>query len=237
MPLKNIAIIPARGGSKGLPGKNIRLLCGKPLIVWSIEQALQSGIFDTVVVSTDSKEIADIAAKHGAKVPFLRPPELSTDIATSVDVVLHTLDFYKQMNNHFDIFALLEPTSPLRKKGQLQTMLTKLRSSDHADAIVSIGEIHLEHPYIVKKIDNNGYLVPFMSQINQISRRQDLNTSYFPYGVAYVVKTKCFLREKTFYPQKTIPFLIERWQNYEIDDYWDFECIEKIFAIQQKEII
>lgn len=228
-----LAVIPARGGSKGLPGKNIRPLCGKPLIAWTIEQALQSGVFDTVAVSTDSEEIANIAASYGAAVPFLRPAELATDTATSVDAVLHALDFYREQEQTFEYVALLEPTSPLRKQGQLKEMMDALVAANDAEALVSVGEVHMEHPYIVKSINEQGYLVPFVSESTRVTRRQDLLKAFFPYGVIYALKVECLRREKTFYPAKTIPFFIERWQNYEIDDFWDFVCIEAIFEKQK----
>lgn len=233
MHAKTLAIIPARGGSKGLPGKNIRPLCDKPLIAWTIEQALQSGAFDTVVVSTDSEEIAAVASSYGADVPFLRPAELATDTATSVDVVLHALDFYEEKGNRFDYVALLEPTSPLRKQGQLKEMVGALAGDNDADALVSVGEVHMEHPYIVKSIDEQGYLVSFVSESMRVTRRQDLSKAYFPYGVIYALKVDCLRRKKTFYPAKTKPFFIERWQNYEVDDFWDFVCIEAIFEKQK----
>src|SRR4030042_3633861 len=111
-----LAIIPARGGSKRLPGKNIKILCGKPLIGWTIEQAKSSKYIDDIFVSTDYRSIADIAEQFGIKVPFLRPEELSKDSSSSMDVVEHVLKSYKRSNQLFDFIILLEPTSPLRKK-------------------------------------------------------------------------------------------------------------------------
>lgn len=230
---KTLAIIPARGGSKGLPGKNIRPLYGKPLIAWTIEQALQSGAFATVAVSTDSKEIATVASSYGADVPFIRPADLATDTATSMNVVLHALDFYAEQEQNFDYVALLEPTSPLRKQGQLKAMIDTLIAANAADALVSVGEVHMEHPHIVKRVNEQGYLTSFANGPKQATRRQELSKALFPYGVIYAIKVDSLRREKTFYPDKTLPFFIERWQNYEIDDFWDFVCIEAIFEKQK----
>ena len=117
--MRTIAVITARGGSKGLPNKNIKQLLGKPLIAWTIESALKVKEFDKIVVSTDSPEIIEISKVYGAEVPFIRPKELSDDSTSSVDVLIHTMTFYNALNMHFDTVVLLEPTSPLRKKQDL----------------------------------------------------------------------------------------------------------------------
>ena len=223
-----IAIIPARGGSKGLPGKNIKELCGKPLIAWTIESALQSKYIDEVMVTTDSLEIAEIAKQYGATVPFLRPVELATDTASSFDVVKHTIDFYSsKLHKEFDYIVLLEPTSPLREIDDLDNMIEKIILIEKDfDSIISIGEVH-EHPSIMKKI-NTDYIVPFCNELSLTSRRQDNEVAYFPYGVAYIVKTKSLFEEKTFYTNRNTYYKIKRHQCYEIDDMYDFLAIENI---------
>jgi CMP-N-acetylneuraminic acid synthetase len=225
---KAIGIIPARSGSKGLPGKNIKELCGKPLIAWTIESALNSDKLDEVVVSTDSREIADISKQFGASVPFLRPAELASDTATSIDVVKHVLDFYRNTNEtEFDYMALLEPTSPLREQDDIDNMLEILsEKSDLFDAIISIGEIG-EHPSIVKKLVGDR-LVPFCDELELTSRRQDNDPAYFPYGVAYIAKTKELVEQGTFYLERATGYKIKRYQNFEIDDIYDFLCVENI---------
>lgn len=223
-----LAIIPARGGSKGLPGKNIKGLCGKPLIAWSIEAGLGSQYIDDVMVTTDSEEIAKVAREFGASVPLLRPTELASDTATTFDAVKHVIDFYeRQLHKSFDYIVLLEPTSPLREKDDLDGMIEKISSMDgEFDAIVSLGEVH-EHPSIMKKIVGNE-IEPYRKELEMATRRQDNEVAYFPYGVAYIVKTKTLLEEKTFYPQRTTHYLIKRYQCYEIDDIYDFLAIENI---------
>jgi CMP-N-acetylneuraminic acid synthetase len=221
-----IAIIPARGGSKGLPGKNIRPLCGKPLIAWSIERALQSHYVDAVVVTTDSQEIADVALRYGAEVPFLRPAHLASDTASSVDTVLHALDHYRDtLGKTFDYVVLLEPTSPLREVGDIDSMLDKLLAhGDDFDAIVSVGEVH-EHPSIMKRLEGNT-MQPFYANLAMTSRRQDNVPAYFPYGVAYVVSTDTLYSLQTFYPPRATFFEIKRHQCFEIDDLCDFLVVE-----------
>ena len=124
---KFLAIIPARGGSKGLPNKNIKNLCGKPLIAWSIEAGLKSKYIDEVMVSTDYKNIAYIAKKYGANVPFLRPSDLASDTATTFDTVIHTINFYRKIfKKKYDYIVLLEPTSPLRNDCDIDNMIKKV---------------------------------------------------------------------------------------------------------------
>jgi CMP-N,N'-diacetyllegionaminic acid synthase len=223
-----IAIIPARGGSKGLPGKNIKELCGKPLIAWSIEAGLASKYIDEVMVTTDSEEIARISRDFGATVPFIRPAELASDTATSFDTLKHAIDVYQnELNKTFDYIVLLEPTSPLRESGDIDGMIEKIISEeDQFDAIVSLGEAHL-HPSIMKKTDGSK-IEPFCKELIMATRRQDNAIAYFPYGVAYIVKTKTFFEEKSFYPCRTTHKIIKRYQCYEIDDIYDFLAIENI---------
>jgi CMP-N,N'-diacetyllegionaminic acid synthase len=232
---KILALIPARAGSKGLPGKNIRPLMGKPLIAWSIENVLGSQYVDRIVVSTDSPAIAAIARKHGADVPFLRPKELSTDKASTIDAISHAVDYFKEKGEDFDYIALLEPTSPLRNKDDIDKAIKRLIDvQNKADSLVSVGQVHMEHPGIVKKIIN-GKIVPYCSVTGKIFRRQDLDKAYFPYGVIYLSKTKTLFETRTFYQKKTIPYFIERWQNYEVDDIFDFYCIEAVLKMKSKE--
>lgn len=227
-----IAIIPARGGSKELPGKNIKELCGKPLIAWSIEAGLGSKYIDEVMVTTDSKEIAHIAREFGASVPFIRPTELASDTATSFDAIKHTINFYENdLHKIFDYIVLLEPTSPLREKGDIDGMLDKIIAMEERfDAIVSLGEVH-EHPSIMKKLMGDK-IEPYCMELAMATRRQDNAVAYFPYGVAYIVKTRILLEEKSFYPSRTTHQMIKRYQCYEIDDIYDFLAIENIMKYE-----
>ena len=223
-----IGIIPARGGSKGLPGKNIRPMCGKPLIAWTIEKALKSRYLDVVLVSTDSPEIAAIARDHGAEVPFMRPAELATDTANSYDVIRHALGHYRQSAGwEFDYTALLEPTSPLREDDDIDRVLATLDvAAGEFDSIVTLGEVS-EHPSIMKRLVGRG-IEPFCKELVQTTRRQDNAPSFFPYGVAYIAKTGVLLEENTFYTRRCMGFPIRRYQNYEIDDVYDFYCAESV---------
>jgi len=223
-----IAIIPARGGSKGLPGKNIKNLCGKPLIAWSIQAGLGSKYIDEVMVTTDSEEIALIAQAAGASVPFLRPPELASDISTTFETVKHVIEYYEaEFCRQFDYIVLLEPTSPLREIDDLDGMIEKINSVEgRYDAIVSLGEVH-DHPSIMKRIVGND-IEPYCKELAKATRRQDNENAYFPYGVAYIVKKKTLLEEESFYPNRTTYWLIKRHQCFEIDDIYDFLVVENI---------
>lgn len=220
-----LAIIPARAGSKGLPGKNIKPLWGRPLLAWTIQRALQSRHLDTVMVSTDGTQIADVAKEWGAEVPFLRPAELSSDTASSYDVIDHAVAHYRQRGVEFDYVALLEPTSPLREPGDIDNMLEKLVATG-ADSIVSVGEVG-EHPSIMKRLVGD-HFEPFYPTPAQNLRRQDYQPAYFPYGVAYIGRTDRVLSERSFYLANAVWYRIKDYQTYEIDDLYDFLCVEAV---------
>lgn len=225
---KILALIPARGGSKGLPRKNIRSICGKPLIAWSVEKGLKSKYVDTVLVTTDSQEIADIAVIAGAHVPFLRPAELATDRSSTYDAIRHALTLLEEKEGKtFDYVVLLEPTSPLREDDDIDRMLMQLiGNAADFDSIISVGEVD-EHPSVVSRLSGQN-LEPFCPELQQTVRRQDNEPAYFPYGVAYIAKTDVLLAENTFYTKRCTYFKIKRYQNYEIDDIYGFLCVESI---------
>jgi len=229
-----LAIIPARGGSKGLPKKNILELCGKPLIAWSIEKAKKSRHIDVILLTTDCRAIANIGTHCGASVPFLRPATLATDQASTYDVVVHALTHYRTKESvEFDYTVLMEPTSPLREDDDVDRMLELLDKRDDAfDSIVSVGEV-TQHPAIMKRLVRGG-MVPYCSGLVHTNRRQDNVPAYFPFGVAYIAKTKVLLEESTFYTRRCMPFPIKRYQNYEIDDIYDFMCVETVMKHEWK---
>jgi CMP-N,N'-diacetyllegionaminic acid synthase len=222
-----VAIVPARGGSKYLLRKNVRMLCGEPLIGWTIKKALKSAHIDTLVVSTDDEEISQISLEYKAEI-IKRPSALATDIASTYDVIRHALEaMRKDGGRWFDYVVLLEPTSPLREDDDIDTMLTALDScSDFIDSIVSVGQM-TENMSAVKQLVN-GRVKPFDTMIPQAARRQDSAAAYFPYGVAYIAKTDVLLTENTFYTERCMPYIIKRYQCYEIDDLYDLVSTEAI---------
>jgi CMP-N-acetylneuraminic acid synthetase len=232
---KVLAIIPARAGSKGIPGKNIKPIAGQPLINWTIRQALGSKLLDKVIVSTDGENVAKIAIRAGADVPFLRPEALAQDSSPTSDVVIHALDFFRENGIEYEMVAVLEPTSPLRKVSDIDKGIAHLRARPDAYALVSVGEVHTEHPLIVKKLEGD-FVVPYMTEARKIYQRQQADTAFFPYGVLYLARSDKFRKLRTFYTERTLPMIIERWQNYEVDDNIDFEIVSTLINKFQSEI-
>ncbi len=231
---KNISvlgIIPARGGSKRLPNKNIKPLLNKPLIAWTIEQANKSTLLTKSIVSTDDEEIAKVAREYGGLVPFMRPARLAKDESSSYDVIFHALDFFNDNGENFDAVTLLEPTSPLRRDDDIDNAI-KIFSDNFkkAGSLISLGEIHLEQPMHAKTIQDN-YVSPYCHDISKMGTNDPLK-AYFPYGVIYISKVSTLKKYNSFYQPRSIHYLIERWQNYEVDDIYDFYCIEAIMKMR-----
>lgn len=224
---KILGLIPARGGSRGLPGKNVKPLLGKPLIAWTVEQARAAELLDRVMVDTDSPQIAEAAKAAGAQVPFLRPAELALDTSPVIDTVLHVLEVFEKEGERYDYLALLEPTSPLRKPGDIDRGIRMLigRESE-ASSLVSVGEIALEHPLYAKKISPAGLVQAYGG--DTCALRQALPKAYFPYGVLYLSRAAAIREHHAVYPEPVLAMTVERWQNYEINDIWDFLCVETV---------
>lgn len=224
---KVIGVVTARGGSKGLPGKNIRPINGKPLIYWTISEAICSKYIDRLIVSTDDREIADISINCGAQVPFIRPDELACDNAKSIDVVLHAIDFFEKNNENYDIFVLLEPTAPLRTSNDIDLAIEKLVGTKDAESVVALCKVENCHPDFLVQI-NNG----FINRENQTSiasvRRQDLSTLYFFTGNYYISFVSSLKIRKSFYHDKTIANVLPKWKSFEIDDICDFKIVETL---------
>ncbi len=216
-----LAIVPARGGSKGLPGKNTRSLCGKPLIAWSIEHALACPYVDSVVVSTDSDAIAAVAAQHGARVPFLRPAELAGDAASSIDVILHALDGLAGLGESYDYLVLLEPTSPLRDVTDVAGALEQL-SRGAADSVVGVARADVTHPAFLFTV-RDGLLQPMSGPQPTGLRRQDLKDDfYYLEGSIYASRVAALRSHRSFYHAATAPWIVARYKALEIDELSDF---------------
>lgn len=224
--MKTLFIIPARGGSKGLPDKNIKILLGKPLIAWSIETALNT-LKGRVLVSTDSPKIADIAKQYGAEVPFLRPESLANDTAKSVDVILHCLDFFEKQGEIFDLIVLLEPTSPQRSSEDIISAINKLIDTPEALAIVGISKVEGQHPDFLAKQNKQGFL-EYLNPDFQVKRRQDISELFFFEGSLYVSKVDAFRKYMSFYHEHTLGFEMPKWKSFEIDDQTDFIIVESL---------
>ena len=226
-----LAIIPARGGSKGLPGKNIRELCGKPLIAWSIEHAQKSKYVDEIFISTDSREIADVAEKYGAPCPELRPAELARDTAPSSEFIVYTLNKMKNENKPFDYFILLEPTSPLRDVEDVDKSIEMLIDNHEGESCVGVAMSGTIHPAFMVVKSENGFLKTLMPDDSTL-RRQDLPDVYFFEGSVYVSNVEAYLQKRNFYHDKTIPYVVPEWKSHEVDDFVDFTIIEAIMKLK-----
>ncbi|MGA9406681.1 MAG: acylneuraminate cytidylyltransferase family protein [Bacteroidota bacterium] len=222
------AIIPARGGSKGIPKKNIRLLAEKPLIGWTIDEAKKSKYLDTIMVSTDSEEIAAISKAYGAEAPFVRPSELAKDETPSNDVIIHAVQWLgTNQDQKFDILTLLQPTSPLRNCDQIDSALETFISNPGYKCLVSVKEVE-ENPYWMKIIGDDHYLKNFTSQPDTFARRQDLPKIYILNGAIYIMRTADFMNYRSFDVDNTIPFLMDQKTSIDIDSEEDFTLAEII---------
>ena len=219
---KVLAIIPARGGSKGLPGKNIRELCGKPLIAWTIEQAKSCSDIDRVVVSTDDNQIALISEKWGAKVPFMRPAELASDTATTIDVIFHAIDWFKKHEDYRpEYILLLQPTSPLRSSEDINGAIQMLKDKD-ARAVVSVCETD-HHPWWSNILLEDGNMKDFLRPEILNKRRQDLPTFYRLNGAIYLAETEYLYECKGFLGPDTFAHELPKEHSIDIDSDLDFK--------------
>lgn len=223
-----LTIIPARGGSKGLPGKNIRLLHGKPLIAYSIEASLKSKYRSEVIVSTDSVEIAEVSKSFGAQVPFMRPSHLSGDEAKTVDVLKHAVECYEQhLGKELSYVMLLQPTSPLRLSTDIDQAVEQFISCE-ADSLQSVCPAEV-HPYLLRTFEDD-QLLPYIQDQPHL-RRQDLKEMYALNGAIYIVKRKVLMEEDKLVGQSNTGYIMPRERSIDIDDLLDFEMAE--FLLQR----
>lgn len=227
--MRILALILARGGSKRLPEKNIRVLGGKPLIVWSIDVVNDISDICDILVSTDDPAIASVCRETGALVPWLRPAELATDTANSVDAALHALDWYEAEIGLVDGLLLLQPTSPFRTKETMRKGIELFRKSGQ-QPVLGVSPIHA-HPMWTLRMEGD-HLVPFMQDHRLGTRSQDLPPAYVVNGSFYLI-TPAQLREGwSFIGGKTIPLLIESPQEaLDIDTEWDFKMAEAVLLM------
>lgn len=222
-----LAIIPARAGSKRLPKKNSKLLLDKPLIEWTIEAAKACNLLDCVMVTTDDQLVANISKELCVNVPFLRPEALAQDNSSSIDVVIHAIDFYRSNGKHFDYVMLLQPTSPLRNSQHI-TEAVELLIEKNADAIISV--CPCEHsPLWSNTLEESGSMVSFLSGDLLNKRSQDLPDFYRINGAIYLVKTERLIKEKSFFIRdKIFAYKMSAKESVDIDEEVDFLFAEAI---------
>lgn len=229
--MKNIAVIPARSGSKGVIDKNIKALNGKPLMQYSIEAAIKSGMFETVHVSTDSKEYAEIAKKGGAEIPFLRDKRFAGDCVSTIDTVQEVIKRYESIGKTYDNVMILQPTSPLRNASDITKAFELLRDRN-AEAIVSVCEC--EHsPLWCNILPEDGNMLDFISD-SALLPRQRLQTFYRINGAIYLYKIKYLMSCEKLYTSKTYAYLMDVYRSIDIDNDIDFKLAEIYLSMQDK---
>lgn len=223
---RTLGIVPARSGSKGVPGKNLRLLAGRPLIDYTACAARESGVLDRVILSTDSEAIADVGRGCGLEVPFIRPADLAADDTPMLPVVRHALDTLAASGWVAEVIVLLQPTSPLRRAAHVRDAVDRLRSSK-ADSVVTVVELprHLSPDYVMRIED--GVLKPFLAEGERVARRQDARPAYSRDGTAYVFWRATLERFGNIYGERCEPLVIDAADSLSIDSPGDWALAEQ----------
>ena len=224
-----LALIPARGGSKGIPRKNIRLVGNKPLIAWTIEAASESELISRSIVSTEDREIADIARQYGAEIPCYRPDNLAEDTSETIEAVLYTINFLEQNEGYTpDYVVLLQPTSPLRRTDDIDAAI-RFTVDKHADSVVSVCEAK-PHPLLSKTLTQNGTLVDYIPGASDYSQRQDFPVAYSLNGAIYINRTSSLRSERKFILQNTYGVIMPQERSLDIDTPFDLFIADLILS-------
>jgi pseudaminic acid cytidylyltransferase len=226
--MKNIiAIITARGGSKRIPKKNIKEFFGKPMLSYAINACKDSGIFSEIMVSTDSEEIAEVARKNGANIPFMRSPKTADDFATTFDVLEEVINNYKKEKQEFEHVCCIYPCVPFLSRQTLQDAYNQLIKSDN-DALQPVCKFPVPIEWAMKI--ENGILVP-NDRKAQLIRSQDLTPKYFDVGMFYMIKTTVLLKEKSLTPPKTMAYIMDEQEVQDIDTIDDWKIAEMKYKL------
>lgn len=221
-----LGIILARGGSKGIPQKNIKKLAGKPLISYTIEEALKSNYIDRLILSTDDKKIVKVAKDYEVEIPFMRPEELATDEANGNDAIKHILNFLNKNQNYKPNYLInLQPTSPLRSSKDIDKAIRVFFEKENKfNSLISVCEA-FENPYWMHTIEED-CLTPLMESFDNFTRRQELPKVYQPNGAIYLSTYKNFLKFNTFYTDTVYPYVMDKEKSIDIDDDLDWKLAE-----------
>jgi len=226
---KVLAVIPARGGSKGVPRKNIRTVCGKPLIAYTIETALAARhLLSRVIVSTDDEEIADISRSYGAEVPFLRPSELADDKAPTVAVLKHVIRFAEEEQKaRYDWICVLQPTEPFRTVDDIRDAL-RLAQEGGCDSVISVVQVFSVHPILMKRIAN-GCLLPYCIEEREGTRRQDYDPpAYMRNGAIYLSRRDVVVEKHSIWGDVVRPYIMPSERSIGVDSELDLKLIEVV---------
>jgi CMP-N,N'-diacetyllegionaminic acid synthase len=223
--LSIVGIITARGGSKGIPGKNLIPIKGRPLISYTIEAALESKVLDRVIVTTDDEKIAEVSRQFGAETPFVRPANLSGDWAPSYPVVVHALQWMAENEGYFpDYMMLMQPTSPLRIAEDIRNAVALAKEKD-ADGVISVYEPK-QHPHWMFELEEDGRFVDFDPHSRELSRRQSLSPQYMLNGSIYLIKRSVIMKQDNFYTAQTYALVMPRERSFDIDSLHDARVVE-----------
>lgn len=221
-----LGLINARGGSKGIPNKNIKYLNGKPLIAYSVIEALACPVIDRVIVSTDSEEIAKVAREYGAETPFMRPPELATDESLQIDTVIHAVEWLEKTGDVYDYVAILQPTSPLRNAEDIKNTIDLLIRSG-ADSAITVTKLRGFHPGGLYSANEEGDLEPFVKTNAAGTNRQKLPQYLLRTGGVFAMKVSV-LKQRSLYGQRTVGAVVPASRASNIDDMLDWKMAEMI---------
>lgn len=225
-----LGIIPARGGSKGIRRKNLVLLSGRPLLAYTVAAAQASRRLTRTILSSDDEEIRAVAASLGMEVPFVRPPELATDDATSVSVVKHALQWIEQDEGRpYDVICLLQPTCPLRVAADIDSAIERLDQSS-ADAVVSLARVEDPHPVKMMLIDGDEVHPLFPDQWRETVRRQELPAAFYLNGAVYCVRRDVLLEQDSLWGKKTLAYVMPAERSVNVDSLLDVKLAECLLA-------
>jgi CMP-N-acetylneuraminic acid synthetase len=236
MPHRVLGVVTARAGSKGIPGKNTRLLGGKPLILYTVEAALASGAFDRVILSTDDDGAAALARTHGCEVPFMRPPELSADNTPHLPVMQHAIEWLRDREGYTpDAFMTLLPTSPLRQPAHIRDAVARLRSSG-ADSVIGVDELPAHfNPMRAVTVDGDGWARLFVGDRpvkERPGRRQDMPPAWVMNGAIYLTRTRCLLEpvDSNLYGDRVAAMVMPPPYGFNLDEPEDWDIAERLLA-------
>ena len=230
-----LGLVTARGGSKGIPGKNISPLAGKPLIAWTLEAASASRSLDRIVVSTDDDEIAEVCREWGMEVPFQRPAQLAKDDSSHIGVVLHALEWLAANDGYRpDSVMLLQPTSPLRTADDIDAAAS-IMVEKNAPAVLSVCSTH-DHPFLVRAITDGGTLANFVESDLEYARRQALPGAFAINGAIYLNRRESLIADRSFEPAGTIPYVMPPDRSLQIDTPWDLHLCELVLRDRGKSL-
>ncbi|KAA9406607.1 cytidylyltransferase domain-containing protein [Haloarcula sp. KBTZ06] len=225
------AVIPARGGSKRIPKKNIKEVAGKPLIAHTVEQANEATTIDRVIVSTDDEEIASVAREYGGEIPFIRPARLATDETPGPPVIQHALNWIEKQQEPPTVVVKLQATSPLRRVDDIDQAVRKLQNDEAAKSVISVTEFE-QPPFWAVEPDDDGYLHTYFDRdvlwTDDIPRSQDLPALRCPNGAIFAARRNAFIKHESFYTDATVPFEMPRDRSIDIDEPIDLEIVRTL---------